>query len=75
MFENFDTNRDSSKRRKEDRIFTYKVPDVVVVEECEDPEKELFEEENIDLVRKINFMEFAAAEMSEEHAAAEDVSR
>ena len=65
MFKNFDTSRDSSKRRREERIMSYTVPDMLVTEEQGDPTKELFVKEKVGVVKKINFENVAADAISE----------
>ena len=65
MFKNFDTSRDSSKRSREERIMSYTVPDMLVTEEQGDPVKELFEKEQVEVVKKINFENVAADAISE----------
>ena len=65
MFKNFETSRDSFKRRREERVMSYTVPDMLVTEEQDDPTKELFVKEQVGVVKIINFENVAADAISE----------
>ena len=64
MFENFDAMRNSARREREERLFTYSVlPEVLKAAEDENSSGDLLDEnEIVDIVRKIDFDDFAFAD-------------